>query len=184
MTSSKVPLWFGTVPAERGKSSYQAAKRAMTGFDDEGAAFEQLAGDVETGGGLFLQFVAPSGEGVGEGLDRVDIPGVVFKRERGRPAVVVDVAHLDLGPVGIVAAAVLEEGGNFVVSVLEDVGGDFETVADFALDRVAPAIEFGCDVLDDDRAWRSGDFGGCWRHLHFAKPPWHERRLCMVPCTP
>jgi hypothetical protein len=153
-------------------------------LDDEGAAFEQLAADVESGRGLLLQFVAPGGERVGEGLYCIDITCILGEWKRRRPAVIVHVPHLDLGPIGVVAATVLEERGQFVVPVFEDIGGDLEDVADFAFDRIATAIEFGRDVLDDDRAWGCGDFGGCWRNLHFAKPPWPERRSFTGACIP
>jgi hypothetical protein len=70
------------------------------------------------------------------------------------------VPHLDLAPVRIVALSIFEDGGDLVVAVFEDVGGDLEAISHLALDRITAAIELRSEVLDDHTAGRRQDVGG------------------------
>ena len=106
---------------------------------------------------FFLNLVPPGGPAVGEGLDGVDVAGVVGQEDFARPAVVVDQPHLRFLPVVVTCAPVLHDGGDLVVPILEDVGGDLEDVARDPLHRVAASVDLRLHALDDDAAGRVED---------------------------
>ena len=61
--------------------------------------------DIDTGGVLLGDLLAPAFEQVAPGDDRVDVAGVVLDDGRPAPAVVVDGTHRDFAPPGGVGAA-------------------------------------------------------------------------------
>ena len=124
---------------------------------EDGTPFEQLEGNVLPGFELFLDLVPPGRPAVGEGLDGVDVAGVVGQEHLAGPAVVLDQPHLRFLPVLVTGAPVLDDGGDLVVAVLEDVGGDLEDVAHDPLDRVAAGVDLRLHALDDDAAGRFDD---------------------------
>ena len=133
------------------------ALRALRRGQDQLRALPQRARQILVRRAALLQIREPRAEGIRERLDRVLISPVRLERELAGPAVVVDVAHRRLTPRALAGAAVPQVGGQHVVAVLEDVGGDFEDGADLALDGIASAVHRWRHGLDDDRAPRGVD---------------------------
>ena len=117
---------------------------------DQHPAFDQLEADVQAGVVLLHDLAAPALEQIAPRLDGVEIAAVAMHREPAGPAVVVDRRQRRLAPVGLVLGAVLDRGGDLVMAVAEHVGLDLDHVADHALDRMAPAVELGIEMLDHD----------------------------------
>ena len=128
---------------------------ARRGLLEQHDALGQLAGEVLLpGGDLALQLVAPGGEDVAPGLDRPLPAAHHVDRELALPAHAVDVRvdrpHRRLDPAAAAGAAVAHDGAEDLVAVAEDVGGHADGLADHALGGIAPGVDRGRRVLDDD----------------------------------
>src|SRR5262245_24453353 len=82
--------------------------------------------------------------------------------------------HGDLAPARVAHLAVPEEGHELLVAFLEDVRGDLEAIAHFALGRIAASVDGRLHALDDHCPFqgipvRPGDGRGPPR-CHVANP--------------
>src|SRR6185503_16300438 len=106
------------------------------------------------GGDLALELVAPGGEDVAPGLDRPLPPAYHVDRELALPAHAVDVRvdrpHRRLDPAAAARPAVADHRAEDLVPVAEDVGGHAHRLANHPLHGVAPGVDRGGRVLDDD----------------------------------
>ncbi len=113
-------------------------------------ALGEIGRDVLMRSPLAMHAVAPRGEEIGPGLDRVAIAPVLRQLERAGPAVIVVKPHRRRMPMRRTFGLIEDGGAEHVVSVAEDIGPDRKLIADDALDRIAAAIELGIKALDDD----------------------------------
>jgi hypothetical protein len=131
------------------------ALRAGGDVRQQQGALAQLAREVMLAGlELALQLVAPGREDVRPAGDR-ELPATdPVDDERAAPAhavvVRVERVQLGLGPLARARAPVQRDGAQLLVAVAEDVGGDFDEVADRALRRVAAGVDDRLRVLDVD----------------------------------
>src|SRR5262249_23038191 len=120
------------------------------GGGDDLAAFGQLQLDLLSRLELLRDVAPPGGEDIRPGFDRVDVARVSSEPEATGPAVIVAVHHRGPVPLRLVDRAMEERGADDVVAVAEDIGPDFEQIADDALDRIAAAVDLRVDGFDDD----------------------------------
>jgi hypothetical protein len=80
------------------------------------------------------------------------MPAEVGDGERALPAIIAERPHRALAPLRFILAPIEEHGRERVVAVGKDVGLDHDLVAERALGGVAPAVDLGLDVFDDDPA--------------------------------
>ena len=120
---------------------------------DELSAFEKLGRYVLPRANLFLELAPPRAEAVGPRFDRVCPPSHTVDLETTNPLVgVLLVDHGNGAPLCVGRAAVANAGGEEVVTVLENVGANFEGVANDALDGIASRIELRADAFDHHRS--------------------------------
>ncbi len=123
---------------------------ALGGLFDEVQPDEEVDGDVLGRIDPFLQVALPGGEVVGPGLDGVLPTPEPARFELCLPAVVDVVLHRGLGPFGLGLFLVEEHGGQGVVAVHHDVGGDLDDVVYNALDRITATLDLGPHQADLD----------------------------------
>ena len=162
---SAAGTYVSRICSERGaKRVTRIAKpRATRGCVDELGAFEQLGRHIPPRPDLFLQLAPPRAESVGPRINRVHPPPSPVDFETTHPLVgVLLVVHWNGAPLGVLRSAVANAGREEIVTVLEDVGTDFEDISDDALHRVAARVELGAHALDHDRCEgaRRRHFGG------------------------
>ncbi len=162
--------------------------RAAGGVPEQDGALGQLAGEVVVlrGEHLALELVAPGGEDVGPGLDRVLPAAGAIDREPAAPAhaadLRVELGELGLRPFLLTGGAVLDGRAQDVVAVAEDVGRDRDHVPDAALGGEPPAVDGRLGVLDDDPRWerfRCGTFLR-WGHSVGKYPQMRDANVVLV----
>ena len=120
---------------------------------EQHGALGQLAAEVVLAGvDLAVHLVAPGGEDVAPGLDRVLPAAGRLDRELALPADAVDVGvdrvHRRLEPAPAARRLVADDGAHDLVAVAEDVGGDLDRVADAALGCVTSAVDGRAGMVD------------------------------------
>src|SRR5437763_6332480 len=91
----------------------------------------------------------PAAEGVGPRFDGVFVDRVFVESADAAPAIVIDMRHRRLMPVGFAKLPPFHRRGDDIVAVLENVRFHGEIVADDALDHVAPAVHERLQILDN-----------------------------------
>src|SRR5205807_2740767 len=97
-----------------------------------GFQLELLAGFA-----LEQEVAPPAGEGIGPGLDRVDIAGRRGRDETRRPAIISVEAHGRSLPALLAVAAPDERRRDHVVTIAKNIGPHFDRLTANALHRVA-----------------------------------------------
>src|SRR5437660_9533279 len=113
---------------------------------DKADALGQFKIDRLPGLALFDEILAPALEPVGPHLDRVAPASDAIRPEARHPSVVVVKREGRLMP-RLILKGVMEDGPELVVAIAEQIGPDFDGIADNALCRIPPAIDRGIDVL-------------------------------------
>ncbi len=126
---------------------------------NEVRAFDRLAFQIRHAAlEFFSEFVLPRAEYVAPRLDGEFIDRVLEERAGRFPSVVDERSHRCLVPFLAAGFAPLEDGGDDIVAVLEDIGFDDEVFAGCALDGITAAMNERRDVFDDDG-------GLVWNHV-------------------
>ena len=100
------------------------------------------------GGEALLEVVAPGFEVVDPGLDGEDPGAGAVDDEAGRPHIVDQGGHGGKPPFALALGFVKEAGGDVVVAIGEDGGGDIDPVTQDAACGIASAIDLGLDGFD------------------------------------
>src|SRR5438477_1864209 len=116
---------------------------------DKAGALGEFKIDRLPGLALFDEILAPALEPVGPHLDRVAPASDAIRPEARHPSVVVVKREGRLMP-RLILKGVMEDGPELVVAIAEQIGPDFDGIADYALCRIPSSVDFGIDVLDND----------------------------------
>src|SRR5665213_2459755 len=102
------------------------------------------------GGEPLCEVVVPGVEVVDPGFDG-EAPGAeLVGGEGGGPEIVGQSGEVGCLPLALRCVAVEQAGGDVIVPVSEDGGGDFDGVAEDALGGMAAAVDRWLDLFDDD----------------------------------
>src|SRR5437660_6819918 len=115
---------------------------------DKAGALGEFEIDHLPGLALFDEIGAPALKPVGPRFDRVAPASDAIRPDARHPSVVVVKREARLLP-HLILKGVMEDGPELVVAVAEQIGPDFDGIADNALCRIPPAIDLGIDVLDN-----------------------------------
>jgi hypothetical protein len=154
-------------PAERGCDVLQmpgvGSAGACGGLVDELRAdvegerdvlWRQVALDGVGGVGLRVETLAKVGapgiEVVDPGLDGEDPGAEAICGEASCPHVVGKGRHGGGAPVGLTFRFIEQPGGDMIMAVRKDGGGDFDLVAQEATGGIAAAVDLGLDLFDDN----------------------------------
>ncbi len=120
-----------------------------------------MIGTDAEGDGNVLRGICLRSEALGEvmnpGVEVVDpgidgeVPEAEFVGgEGGGPAVIGERGEVGGEPLALRCVAVVQTGGDVIVSVAEDGGGDVDGVAEDALGRIAAIVDGWLDLFDED----------------------------------
>ena len=130
-----------------------AEARATRRGVDELRALEQLGGDVLPRANLLLELAAPRAESIRPRFHCVDPPPSPVDLETAHPLVgVLLVVHGHGAPLGIGGPAVADARREEIVTLLEDVGTNFEGITDHAFDGIAACVELWIVRIRSPRA--------------------------------
>ena len=130
-----------------GSGAFRPSRRRV----EKGRTFEELGGDLSPDFDLALQLVHPGAERVRPGLDAECVEAVGADRELRLPGVVAEEPHRLLARLSLLRGelAPADHGGEVIVALLEDVGGDADRFPCPAPDRIASAIDLRLHVFND-----------------------------------
>src|SRR5438477_592595 len=116
---------------------------------DKAGALGEFKIDRLPGLALFDEILAPALKPVRPRFDRVAPASDAIRPEARHPSVVVVKSEGRLLP-HLILKGVMKDGAELVMAVAEQIGPDFDGIADNALCRISPAVDLGIDVLDND----------------------------------
>ncbi len=133
----------------------------VVGANAEGEGYVLGAGFLS--GKTLHEVGGPGVEVVDPGFDGEEVMTDLVEGEGGGPEVIRQGSEGGGLPLLGGGVTVAETGGDVVVAVREDGGGDGDGVADDALDGVAAVVDGGLDLFDDDAAAAFVGFHArCW----------------------
>ena len=149
-----------------------------------GGLAHQLFAHPQGDGDIFslhpaAQVMPPRVESVHPGQNRVFVAAQFLHLKLAAPAVVDQHPHRRFPPDGFAGLAVLQEAGQRIVAIGEDVRFNRDGVAHGALDREPAAIQFRGDAFDDHSlAAIDRPCGGCRFDCRFRGGRFSQCRFC------